>query len=106
MAGGDRDVWKAAYDAASAARPELGDFCPYWVFPGPHAVERHLLPFPLSKDAPRAATLKRDLVHYRLALGQPRQEDFLAAIARHEHTPRALDLRPPAAVATGTPGSF
>jgi hypothetical protein len=95
LSSGERDIWKAAYDAASTTRPELGDFCPYWVFPGPHAVERHLLPFPLSKDGLRADTLKRDLVHYRLALGQPRQEDFLAAVARSGHSPQPLDLRPP-----------
>jgi hypothetical protein len=94
LSSGERDVWKAAYDAASGARPELGDFCPYWVFPGPHAVERHLLPFPLSKDGPRSEALKRDLVHYRLALGQPRQEDFLAAVVRSGRPPQPLDLRP------------
>ena len=60
---------------------ELGDFSPYWIYPGPYAVERHLLPFPLSHDGPRAAALKRDLAHYRLALGQPRQEDLLARSA-------------------------
>ena len=74
------DPWEAAYEAASAADHEHGDFCPYWIYPGPHAVERHLLPFPLSQDGPRAEALKRDLVHYRLALGQPRQEDFLALL--------------------------
>lgn len=93
------DPWAAAYDAARSVHPELGDFCPYWVFPGPYAVERHLLPFPLSKDGPRAQSLKRDLVHYRLALGQPRQEDLLAALAARDPDVSAitpLDLRPPA----------
>lgn len=80
MQSSEQDPWKAAYDVARPAHPELGDFSPYWIFPGPHAVERHLLPFPLSKDEPRAESLKRDLMLYRLALGQPRQEDLLAAI--------------------------
>jgi len=74
------DPWEAAYEAASRVGHGLGDFCPYWIYPGPHAVERHLLPFPLSQDGPRAEALKRDLAHYRLALGQPRQEDFLALL--------------------------
>lgn len=74
------DPWQAAYKAARKVENGLGDFCPYWVYPGPHAVERHLHPFPLSQDGPRAEALKRDLTHYRLALGQPRQEDFLALL--------------------------
>ncbi|WP_041795460.1 helicase C-terminal domain-containing protein [Modestobacter italicus] len=88
------DPWKAAYDAAKGTLPALGDFCPYWVFPGRYAVERHLLPFPLSKDGARARALKRDLVHYRLALGQPRQEDLLAALG-DAMTVTPIDLRPP-----------
>jgi hypothetical protein len=89
------DPWEAAYDAASRTEHGLGDFCPYWVYPGPHAVERHLLPFPLSRDAPRAEALKRDLAKYRLALGQPRQEDFLALLNSGAAVGRPIDLTPP-----------
>lgn len=89
------DPWQAAYQAARAAELGLGDFCPYWVYPGPHAVERHLLPFPLSQDGPRAEALKRDLTHYRLALGQPRQEDFLALLAKSgASAAKPIDLTP------------
>jgi hypothetical protein len=94
MASHTRDPWQAAYDAASCVRPELGDFCPYWVYPGPYAVERHLLPFPLSQDEPRAEALKRDLTLYRLALGQPRQEDFLALLKGLPALARPIDLTP------------
>lgn len=95
MASKDPDPWRAAYEAAKAEDQGLGDFSPYWVYPGPHAVERHLLPFPLSQDGPRASALKRDLMHYRLALGQPRQEDFLAMMARTgRDMPRPIDLSP------------
>lgn len=90
------DPWEAAYKAARAVEHGLGDFCPYWVYPGPHAVERHLLPFPLSLDGPRAEALKRDLTHYRLALGQPRQEDFLALLNRSGASAgQPIDLTPP-----------
>lgn len=94
MRSAEKDPWKVAYDTAKGSVPDLGDFCPYWVFPGRYAVERHLLPFPLSKDGPRAAALKKDLVHYRLALGQPRQEDLLAALG-DATTVTPIDLRPP-----------
>jgi hypothetical protein len=89
------DPWQAAYDAARDVDHQLGDFSPYWVYPGPHAVERHLMPFPLSHDGPRAEALKRDLALYRLALGQPRQEDLLRALGgAADRQLRPLDLRP------------
>jgi hypothetical protein len=94
MASATRDPWQAAYDAASCVRPDLGDFCPYWVYPGPYAVERHLIPFPLSQDGPRADALKRDLTLYRLALGQPRQEDLLALLKTGRTAARPIDLTP------------
>ncbi|WP_328423962.1 helicase-related protein [Micromonospora sp. NBC_00389] len=92
------DVWKAAYDAARAISGELGDFAPYWVFPGPAKIERHVLPYPLSRDQARLDRLKADLVVYRLAFGQPRQEDLLTLLRRQENgaegVPDILDLRP------------
>jgi hypothetical protein len=93
------DVWKAAFDAARAVESGLGDFAPYWVYPGPAKIERHVLPYPLSRDLPRLERLKTDLVHYRLAFGQPRQEDLLALIApdgtdQPEIAAEVIDLRP------------
>ncbi|GAB3171882.1 helicase-like protein [Micromonospora palomenae] len=92
------DVWKALYDAARAVSGELGDFAPYWVFPGPAKIERHVLPYPLSRDQAKLDRLKSDLVMYRLAFGQPRQEDLLNLLRRRETgaagVPDILDLRP------------
>lgn len=91
------DVWEAAFDAARAMDSGLGDFAPYWVYPGPAKIERHVLPYPLSRDLPRLERLKTDLVHYRLAFGQPRQEDLLALIASDDvegAEVEAIDLRP------------
>lgn len=68
------DVWKALYDAARAVSEELGDFAPYWVFPGSAKIERHVLPYPLSRDQAKLGRLKSDLVMYRLAFGQPWQK--------------------------------
>jgi hypothetical protein len=96
---GDDDVWRAMYDAARAESEEHGDFAPYWVYAGPAMIERHVLPYPLSKDGPRLEQMKNDLALYRLAFGQPRQEDMLELIRRHGATESiadvaALDLRP------------
>lgn len=96
----ESDVWKAAYDAARRESGALGDFAPYWVYPGSAKVERHLLPYPLSRDDAKIRRLKEDLVLYRLAFGQPRQEDMLDLLRRRGvATPEALggslDLSPP-----------
>ncbi|GGM40136.1 helicase-related protein [Dactylosporangium sucinum] len=92
------DVWKAAYDAARAASSGSGEFTPYWVFPGPAKIERHVLPYPLSRDEERYQRLKKDLAHYRLAFGQPRQEDLLTLLRTQEgdvdRRADVLDLRP------------
>ena len=94
------DVWKAAYDAAQVASSELGDFAPYWIYPGPAKVERHLLAYPLSRDVAKIGRLKADLATYRLAFGQPRQEDMLRLLHRHGvaqdgTVAESIDLRPP-----------
>src|SRR5205085_10113379 len=46
LASGDSDVWRAAYDAARAESGSLGDFAPYWVYPGVAKIERHVMPYP------------------------------------------------------------
>ena len=91
-------MWRIMYDAARAASTEHGDFAPYWVYPGPAKVERHVLPYPLSKDGPRLEQLTTDLAPYRLAFGQPRQEDMLElprgrGVTDHQ-VASVLDLRP------------
>ncbi|MFC5927298.1 hypothetical protein [Micromonospora vulcania] len=93
------DVWKAAYDAARQ-QSQLGDMAPYWVYPGPARIERHVLPLPLSRDLARYGQLKRDLALYRLTFGQPRQEDMLALLTRagladQQEKRDTIDLRPP-----------
>jgi hypothetical protein len=94
------DLWRAAYDAARAESGELGDFAPYWVYPGDAKIERHLMPYPLSRDIAKLQQLKNNLVMYRLAFGQPRQEDLLALSAppgvdESDGHREVLDLRPP-----------
>lgn len=98
LASGATDPWKAAYDAARR-QSTLGDFAPYWVYPGPAHVERHVLSFPLSRDEPKYRTVVRDLATYRMAFGQPRQEDLLSLLddigSDSETTPQTIDLKPP-----------
>jgi hypothetical protein len=94
------DLWGNAYEAARQTSRELGDFSPYWVYRGPARVERRIMPYLLSRDVRRLETLRRDLVLYRLAFGQPRQEDMLELLRRagltgDEAAANVLSLTPP-----------
>jgi hypothetical protein len=71
------------------------------VFPGPSHIERHVLTYPLSRDVIRWEQLQELLALYRLAFGQPRQDDMVALLARRGLRDDAervaelgLDLRP------------
>ncbi len=62
----------------------------------------HVMPYPLSIDNERLASLKRDVQLYRLKLGQPRQENMLELLQQRygsesDATRRGLllHLRPP-----------
>ncbi|MEU6073471.1 hypothetical protein [Micromonospora sp. NPDC047074] len=72
--------------------------CRYSNPPVGHRNLRHVLPYPLSRDQAKFDRLKSDLVMYRLAFGQPRQEDLLNLLRRREigaaGVPDILDLRP------------
>ncbi|MGW5364468.1 DEAD/DEAH box helicase [Actinopolymorpha pittospori] len=94
------DVWKAAYDVARSESGPLGDFAPYWVYPGRAKIERHVMPYVLSRDIPKLDRLKDELALYRLAFGQPRQEDLVALLQRagvgaEQAASAALTLTPP-----------
>jgi hypothetical protein len=71
------------------------------VFPGESHIDRHLLTYPLSRDVVRWEQLQEMLALYRLAFGQPRQDDMVALLARRGLSGDArrvaelgLDLRP------------
>ena len=75
------DVWAAMFDAASEATPGTTDLEPYWVYPGPAAIERHVLALPMSREVGQLSRLKRSVALYRLVFGQPRQEDLIEYLA-------------------------
>ena len=101
------DPWSRMFDlAAGDRRPGDGDLVPYWVYPmiGGASIERHTSVLPFSREAARLPALLRSVSLYRLALGQPRQSDLLAALADQDPEElRALveaarvDLGPPQA---------
>ena len=69
----------AAARRATRSRDEL---VPYWVYEGPVKVERRVPMLPFSREVTRLEWLKRSLTIYRLAFGQPRQDDLLNHLSR------------------------
>ena len=104
LAPGVGDPWSAAFEAAAAEENDgLGDLSPYWIYPGDAQLQRRIMAFPLSRDEDRWARLQEALALYRLAFGQPRQEDMLAVLERRgvardpeRIAEMRIDLRPPA----------
>ena len=79
-----RNPWDHLYEAARDFEEEYGGFSPSWVYPGPAKIERHVAPILLSSDAAKYARVKKDVALYRLTFGQPRQEDLLELLRRHQ----------------------
>lgn len=98
------DPWESLFSVAAQTRDSvLGDLKPYWVFTGDAKIERHMLGYPLSRDQGRWEKLRELLALYRLAFGQPRQEDLIrllvergVAVDEERLAELCLDLRPPA----------
>ncbi|MYB03505.1 MAG: hypothetical protein F4011_00150 [Acidimicrobiaceae bacterium] len=104
LAGGldaDADPWTVLHDLAVATRDADDDeMVPYWVFhQGPARIERHVPVMPFSQEAAALPKLRRTLAAYRLAFGQPRQEELvelLGELASDEQLQQLrIDLSPP-----------
>ena len=63
----DGNPWQTAYQLAGDETARYGEFAPYWTYPGPARIQRHLAPYPLSIDTTRLAKLKQDIALYRLS---------------------------------------
>lgn len=89
--------WAAAY---KLPEPGLDGLIPDWIHPGPHKVIRDVMPYRLSRDTRRLQRIKSDVARYRLAFGQPRQEDLMALLEADGVDDESaanlrLNLRPP-----------
>jgi hypothetical protein len=71
--------WHHIFNSAEEAASDSDGLSPWWVTPGA-AVQCHLFTMPLSRDRARYEKLRRQRTLYRLALGQPNQEDFIATL--------------------------
>jgi len=98
IASTDVRAWRAAFGAAATTENDLGEFSPWWLYPGRARILRVLAHYPLSRDVSKYERLRSALTLYRLTLGQPRQEDMVAMLAQRGVDGDAvptIDLRPP-----------
>ena len=105
------DPWNELFTMAATDTPtDDGEMVPYWVFhEGPAKIERHVPVLPFSRDEAALPKLRKTLAAYRLAFGQPRQEElveFLGADRSDEDllelaSRLRIDLSPPQ---SGPPG--
>mgnify|MGYP000123485928 CR=1 FL=1 len=79
--GAGEDLWGVMFGLAEEGRGEgESDLRPWWIFDGACAVERRVPLLAYSKEVERLEGLKRELVAYRLAFGQPRQQELVSAV--------------------------
>ena len=99
------DVWRLIFrlaerEAQAAGKHEDG-LVPHWMAMGEHHVERHVPQLPYTAEIDAFKRLKRQLAAYRVAFGQPRQEELITLLdhAADIHVSQlegwAIDLAPP-----------
>jgi hypothetical protein len=87
---GQKDPWKTWFDQAKSAQSAAGaartsDLVPYWHMPSGTAHIERLVPYlPMSREAARLDELLKILSLYRLAFGQPRQQELLENLLRRD----------------------
>lgn len=97
------DPWKALFAVAEDQSVGRSELIPYWVFEGSRAsgvaVDRYVLNLPFSREIEQYGYLKRTVALYRLAFGQPRQQDLVAFLLEQieglSATAWQIDLSPP-----------
>ena len=89
------DPWTWMFENGVHRRPKsASDIVPYWIYTdGDARIERIVPALPLSRDRSRLEALKRSLVAYRLAFGQPRQEELVAYLREHFSAEEIEDLK-------------
>ena len=94
-------AWDQLFAMAADRRSENdSEMVPYWVFhKGPARIERHVPVLPFSTEAAALPKLRKTLAAYRLAFGQPRQEELVellgANLSDKELAQLRIDLSPP-----------
>lgn len=90
---GRDDPWTVLFDKADAACRANGEseLHPHWLATGEHRVRRVVPCLPYSSEVAQLRRLKRSLAIYRVAFGQPRQDDLLELLERSGLTKEQLE---------------
>ena len=89
------DVWKELFDIADKQTKQnrKSDLVPYWHLPiGKAKIERFIPMMPLSKDVYKLDHALKILAIYRLAFGQPRQEELLDNLLKRKFTEEEVSM--------------
>lgn len=87
------DPWQDLFQTAHCQAERPGDLEPFWLLDGDVCIERYALSLPYSREATLLGWLKRSVALYRLAFGQPRQDDLLSFLDGFNTSDDAIDLR-------------
>lgn len=90
--GQQRSLWSEVEALANAEHQDASGLSPWWVLRGA-AVSRYVFNMKQSRDLEKFKLLKEQRLIYRLALGQPNQEDLVDILAQGGPTLTKL-LRP------------
>lgn len=98
----ETDPWKQMFSVALSQAKQNGGMEPFWLFDGEVGIERYALTLPFSREVSLMEWLKRSVALYRLAFGQPRQDDLLAFLEKagselpnDDLAELQINLRPP-----------
>ena len=103
------DLWDRLFELAEAETEGAdGAIVPYWVFNGRAKIERHVPVLPFSREQAVLPQLRESLAAYRLAFGQPRQEELIEFLSTDRTDKELLeltaslriDLSPPVEIST------
>lgn len=88
------DPWKVLFQRARDDRAsDSNDLIPYWIFEeGSARVQRRIPLLPFSREVDQLRRLVGSLAVYRLAFGQPRQQDLVEYLSRRREDAGELEL--------------
>jgi len=84
----DDSPWRCVQRHAERS-VDVSGLRPWWVLDGAE-ISRHVFERPFGRDVARFAQLREQRMIYRLALGQPNQEDFIDVLSRGGEATRML----------------
>jgi len=91
--GWGQDIWAQMFDAAQEHTERKGGLEPYWLLEGQTSIERYALNLAYSRETSLMGWLRRSVAIYRLAFGQPRQDDLLTFLGNLKDSTEEIDIQ-------------